>query len=183
MNKQWKWHMKIFLESIIVKNITLAICVIKFSLFSLFLKTIASCKFWMTWKLFSWVASLKTNCIISLNPQFFPSPAQQVIIFWINFLNWDGNHIGDVMALLIEMPPNWMIKDLPIDITSMVSESVTKPSLSLTNINKMLALFATNFVNDISWLAIQGWCNLPGSSSSLAWIWDFSQNVQFVSLE
>ena len=151
----------------------------------------------MTWKLFPWIASLKTHCIISLNPQFFPSSAQQVIIFWINFLDWDGNHVGDVMALLIEMPPNWMIEDLPIDITSMVSESVTKPSLSLTNINKMSAFFATNFVNDISWLAIQSWCNLPGSSSSLAWmsggpftlyasiaqhIWNRNRNTKTLSL-
>ena len=38
MNKQWKLHMKIFHESIIVKNITLAKYVMQFSQFSLFLK-------------------------------------------------------------------------------------------------------------------------------------------------
>ena len=155
MNKQWKWHMKCFMK---MKNIILAPNVTQISEKSVknFLVAIS---IWIDTlsMLFSGVCSFKWSWIIHLNPVLFssfPDSVNWLILWWKDLLNWNWNHVSNIMTSKIEVPANCMVS-MAVDITSMVSQSFAELAFCLTYVHKKRALATPNFINDIGWFTIK----------------------------
>ena len=96
-----------------MKTITLALNVTKISERSV-KKILVAISIWKDTlrMLFSGVCSFKWSWIIHLNPVLFssfPDSVNWLILWWKDLLNWNWNHVSNIMTSKIEVPANCMV--------------------------------------------------------------------------